>query len=528
MGGLLRQIPLMVILFGIGCLAMFVPAIHAAVLRDHAVARAFLYSGGLGLIVAVLAGLAAMGPPAAPGTAAQARSHLLTMLGALTVLPLWLAVPFNESVRDTGLFNSWWEMVSAFTTTGATLYPPARLSPSLHLWRAEVGWLGGFFMLVTAISILAPLKIGGFEVMDGPVATEDQPLRPAVRQGEAVDAAARLLRFAVLLAPIYLGITLALWIGLMMAGDPALVALCHAMSTLSTSGITPVAGPVSGLVSGPTTSGLAAQSGLTGEALIALVLVMALSRRLWPGEGAPLRASLHWRNDPELRLAAALVALVPVVLMLRHAPALARAPGNGDPWQGFVEAAAMIWGATFTALSFLTTTGFESQEFAVVRGWAGLSAPGLMLGGLAIIGGGVATTAGGVKLLRIVALMVHGDREVNRILHPSIVSGGGRTVRRLRNEGAYLSFIFFMLFAMAIAVVMGLLGLVQLPFIDSMMLAIAALSNTGPLVTVAGAIDGSWASLPFWAKPVLAAAMVVGRLETLAILALFNPELWRN
>lgn len=541
MRGLLRQLPLMVILAGIGCAAMLIPAAHALALRDHDIARNFFYAGVLGLVLVALAGLATAGEGAAPGTARQARAHLLTMLGTFTLLPLLLAIPFNESVRDTGLFNAWWEMVSALTTTGATLYDPGRLAPSLHLWRALVGWMGGFFMLVTAISILAPLKIGGFEVMAAPGGREEvltrlpggrvvgRGMRLAPRAGESADAGARLMRFARLTAPIYAGITLALWVGLMIAGDPALVGLCHAMSTVSTSGITPVAGPVAGVLTGPAAPGLTAHSGHLGEALIALALVMALSRRLWPGETELLRVTPRTRDDPELRLAAVIVLAVPAVFFLRHFVALLESPHDAEaPWQAFVQAGRMIWAAGFTALSFLTTTGFEAQDFAVVRGWSGLSAPGLVLAGLAIVGGGVATTAGGVKLLRTVALMMHGRTELDRLIHPAIVPGGGRMARRLRSEGAYLAFIFFMLFAMAIAVVMGLIALTQLPFIESMMLAIAALSNTGPLAGVAGVISGTWAEIPFWAKPVLAGAMVVGRLETLAILALFNPELWRN
>ncbi len=524
MPGWLRHLPLMVILAGIGCLAMFVPALHALVMRDHFVARNFLYAGTLGLVLVTLAGLATIGEPPAPGTARQARSHLLTLVGAFSALPLLLAIPFNESIPDTGLFNAWWEMVSSITTTGATLYEPGRLGPSLHLWRALVGWMGGFFILVAALSILAPLKIGGFEVLSSTTARREI----AGLTGDGSDPAARLLRIAGLTAPIYATLTAALWMGLFLAGDSALVALCHAMATVSTSGITPVVGPVSGVAIGPAPPGLTAGSGHLGEAMIAAVLVMALSRRLWPGEGE-LRASPQLRDDPELRLAAVIVLAVPLALFARHFLTLLESTGTAaNPWQGFVDGAQMIWGAGFTALSFLTTTGLESREFGVVQGWSGLSAPGLILAGLAIMGGGIATTAGGVKLLRVAALMLHGQAEMNRIIHPSGVEGGGRMARQLRGQGAYLSFIFFMLFAVTIAVVMALISMAQLPFIQSMMLAISALTNTGPLAAVSGTIAGTWIEIAPPARGVLAAAMVVGRLETLAILALFNPDLWRN
>ena len=71
------------------------------------------------------------------------------------LLPLTLALPFDQAVPDTSYLNAWFEMLSAFTTTGLTLYDaPERLVPSLHLWRGLVGWLGGFFILLLAAAIL--------------------------------------------------------------------------------------------------------------------------------------------------------------------------------------------------------------------------------------------------------------------------------------------------------------------------------------------------------------------------------------
>ncbi|MFN4102601.1 MAG: TrkH family potassium uptake protein, partial [Pararhodobacter sp.] len=83
------------------------------------------------------------------------------MLAVFVGLPLLLALPFAESLPDTGWFNAWWEMVSALTTTGASLYSADLLPAPLHLWRALVGWMGGFFILVAAVAILAPLRVGG-------------------------------------------------------------------------------------------------------------------------------------------------------------------------------------------------------------------------------------------------------------------------------------------------------------------------------------------------------------------------------
>jgi trk system potassium uptake protein TrkH len=117
---------------------------------------------------------------------------------------------------------------------------------------------------------------------------------------------------------------------------------------------------------------------------------------------------------------------------------------------------------------------------------------------------------------------------LERIVHPSSIGGGGEMARRLRREGAYMSWIFFMLFALSIAGVMMAVSATGLAFEPATILSIAALSNTGPLAVVAGDAPLSWAELSDATKAVLALAMVLGRLETLALIALFNPDFWRG
>ncbi len=101
-----------------------------------------------------------------------ARSHLTALLAAFSLLPLLFALPFHGAIGTVTFLDAWFEMLSSFTTTGATLFDnPARLDNTLHLWRALVGWLGGLLVWVMAVSILAPLNLGGFEVRTGVVAT---------------------------------------------------------------------------------------------------------------------------------------------------------------------------------------------------------------------------------------------------------------------------------------------------------------------------------------------------------------------
>lgn len=503
----IATLPFFVVLMAFGSAAMIVPAGFGLYLGDYTEMRVFFYGFILFGFLTIVVGLAT----ANWEPANVARSQLLTLVAAFTLLPFMLAIPFYEAVENTTMLNAWFEMVSSFSTTGATVYDNAgRLSPPLNLWRAMVGWMGGLMTWIAAFAIFAPMNLGGFEVRATSTAGRGTA-HGAAQSSRIADPTERLVRFAVRLTPIYVTLTFILWVGLVFLGEFPYIALCHAMSVLSTSGITPIGGFYY------------AASGFWGELLIFCFFLFALSRLAF-SRGMTGENEGAWWNDPEFRIAAALILIATSFLFLRHFVAVF----DEDAPSQFSDSFRAIWGALFTVASFLTTTGFESADWIVTTNWSGLPTPGLMLVGMALIGGGVATTAGGVKLLRVYALFRHGEREVDRLVHPSSIGGGGRDARRIRRKGAYISWIFFMLFAVSIAGVMVLLSLTGVQFEDAMVLSVAALSTTGPLAVVAAETPISFSGIPEMAKVILAFAMVLGRLEALALIALFNPEIWRN
>ncbi len=502
----LLALPLFVLLVGMSALAMFIPAAHAWIVRDLETGRAFFYSG---LVVLVFFGMLAIAT-STRRVRRQDRSLLITMFSFFAALPAILAIPFLEVLRDTSFLNAYFEMVSSLTTTGLTLFEAERLPPSLHLWRALVAWSGGFFIWTTAVAVLAPLSLGGFELISSSEVGQGASASTIQLDGRSRPGE-RLLRFSLRLAPIYGGLTLALWVGLMLSGDTPLVALCHAMSTLSTSGISPLSDGVS-----------AAASGFGGELIVLIFLAFALSRMTF----SPEEGRMGWSRlaqDPELRLGLTIIVSLPLLLFLRHG----FASFEEDVGPTLIEGLVGIWGALFTVASFLTTAGFESRAWGAAQAWSGLESPGVLLLGLAIFGGGVATTAGGVKLLRVFALFKHGQREMERLVQPSSIGGSGQLARRFRREGAFIAWVFFMLFAISIAAVTVLLALAGLTFEDAIIAAIASLSTTGPLVNIAGTEPLDVSSWDAAVKAISMAAMILGRLETLVIIALLNPEFWR-
>ncbi|MBT8154394.1 TrkH family potassium uptake protein [Epibacterium ulvae] len=501
--GILR-LPLFLLLWGVASLAMWVPAIHALILDDHPTSRSFFYAGIVGMMLVTLIGLSMGNRVPRYGMPGQ----LLSLLATFVLLPLFLAMPVAETLGNTRFLNAYFDMVSAITTTGAAIFGDGdRLPSSVHLWRGIVAWLGGLLMLVAAAAVLAPLSLGGFEVTargePGGVVTA-----PYMQKG---DARRHLVLVFRTLAPIYTGLTLALWILLMVTGGQPTAALIHAMSVMSTSGISSIGGVEN------------ANSGLGGEMIMFLFMFFSLSRLTFSSDTLSTDTR-RLDRDPEFRLGLFLVISIPLMLFLRHWVA-AFEVSAGD---GIGVALSALWGALFTILSFLSTTGFESVHWQSAQDWSGLATPGMILMGMAMIGGGVATTAGGVKLLRVYALYLNGVREMERLVHPSSISGARKSTKRLQSNGAYVAWVFFMLFALSLAVISTALSAVGASFEEALILSVAMLSTTGPLTEIAGSTPIALELLSSPAKLILCVAMILGRLETLAFIALLSPNLWRS
>lgn len=495
--------PVFVRLLWIPPIAMVIPSMMALIERDHSTSRAFLYS-------ALMVGLFTLFlefTTRNSGDRSHARSQLFTLFATYSLMPIVLALPLTMAM-PMSYAGAWFEMVSSITTTGGTLLDQGQYVPrAVHLWRGMIAWGGGLFALVTAVAVLAPMNLGGFEVrapLDLRAAT-----RSFAERSQYSDPATALWRYFKAVFPVYAGLTFTLFIGLMIAGDDEFVALMHAMAVLSTSGVSPVGGLTG------------ASSGFVGEAMILLFFVFAIARSTMFPTVLGDRV-VGPREDPELRLGLSILIVGFIVVYMRHWVASdVEAATIRDGFRAF-------WGTLFTAASFLSTTGFESENWFLAAFWSGLKTPGLALVGFAMIGGGVATTAGGVKLMRVYALSKHMQREVQHLILPHAVGGKGVYARRIRQQGAYIAWVLFMMFAMSLAVIMCALGLAGVSFETAMVLSVAALSNCGPLAMIATETPVSFANIPEGAQVVLAGAMVAGRLEALALIALANPELWRK
>jgi trk system potassium uptake protein TrkH len=502
-----RGIPVAALMLAALAALMVGPALVAALGRDWDAAQAFSQCAGLVALASVGAALGLRGGVPRQG----ARAELLTVLFGFAGLPVAAALPLWMLAPERGFELAYFEMVSTVTTTGATALPDLDgAAPSVRLWRAATAWFGGFMALTAAAAVFAPRNLGGYEVqIDSRAGTVGRLGGAPVWAGGTTreSSGQRLAAATRAVAPVYALLTAALAILFASLGTGPVEAATAAAGIMSTTGLGETGAPLPG--------------GVAAEAVAMAFLAAAASRHLFVA--GDLRVRLRrYRDDPEVELCAIAVGVAAAWLFLDHW-------WTGRGGGAVADAAASAWGAIFTCVSFLTTTGYVSAHWDATVAWSGAPGSGLMLLGLAAMGGGVASTAGGVKLLRSYALFQHGLRELSALAQPNLRFGRGRGGRRVGFAGAVLAWLFVMLFLLGVGATAVALTLSGLPFDPALAAAVAALSNTGSAYGVAlGPAAPGFEAMGPAARLTLCAAMVLGRVEVLAVVALANPAYWRR
>jgi trk system potassium uptake protein TrkH len=308
---------------------------------------------------------------------------------------------------------------------------------------------------------------------------------------------------------IYVGLTGAEWIALMLAGMPAFDALCHSLTTLATGGFS-IRDASVGAYQSPAI-----------EWIVIFFMIMAginfvLHYRLLRGR---VREVL---SDVELRyfLAVLCIATVIVVCSLAFGGGGGQVEASSDAGFHFVED---FRGAVFTVVSLLTTTGYATADF---EGWPSLAI--LVLLHLMVLGAMAGSTSGGVKSLRAIlsfravrtTFAVSGHRKAVR----PAVRYAGKPVPPEILAGVWTFFaVYFLLVALAAMVVAGC----GYDLLTAMTAGITAVGNVGPGLGAIGPFD-HFGHFPAVAKLFLAGCMIAGRLELFTLLILLTPGFWRS
>ena len=406
------------------------------------------------------------------------------MIGCLAGALPYLLTGVVESVPD-AVFES----VSGFTTTGATIFDNVEILPkSILLWRTLTHWLGGMGIIVLFLAILPFLGVGGMQMylseMSGPMGDK---LKPRIK-----DTAVALWR-------VYLFLTLILLTLLWGGGMDFFNALCHTFSTIASGGFSNWNSSMAYHTTPFIQWVLIVFMYLTG---ISYALHYHLFRGRWR----------HVSKDRELRLyTLTLLAATLIIAVYVHLYHNVR---------GDLELS--LRNALFQVTSLASTTGFVTVDYSA---WHGL--PRFILLLLMFVGGCGGSTSGGFKFMRVLLLLKGAYQELFRIVHP-------RAVRRMKlghtivHQDVLLAVSRYLVIYLCLFVIFSaMLAAMGLDLATVLSSVIACLSCVGPGFGAVGPVD-NYGALPEAAKCVLSLAMLLGRLETYAILLLFMPEFWRK
>jgi trk system potassium uptake protein TrkH len=420
----------------------------------------------------------------------QPRDGFLLVGMTWLVLPLFGALPLKLALPDLSTTDAIFEATSAFTATGATVLTGLeRLPLSVNIWRHFMMWVGGLGIIVLAVAILPLLGVGGTQLYKAETAgpMKDQKLTPRIADtARAIWGTYGLLSLACFLAYRAAGMD---WVD----------AFMHMNSTVSLGGF----------------SSYDASFGQFDSALLEAVAIVFM---LLSGVNLLLyyacwRAGSPW---PMLRniearvffaVLAGTTALISVYLV-----------AHGE-YTSFAEA---LRRTAFHVVSVATTTGYASADYAQ---WP-LFAPLLMilLGCFATCAG---STGGGIKMIRMILLLKQARRELVRVVHPNVVNPvvlGGQAVsdRVMQSVIAYM-----MMYGATLVGLTMLLLFLGLEPVTAFTAVIACVNNIGPgLGDVGPAVN--YATLNPAQTWVCTFAMLLGRLELLAVLVLLTPQFWRR
>ena len=422
-----------------------------------------------------------------------AREGLVVVGFSWIVMGLVGALPFFVSGRIPSYINALFEIVSGFTTTGASVLTDVEaLGHGLLLWRSFSHWIGGMGVLVFLLAIIP--TSGGEAGFTLHILRAESP-GPTVNK-----MVPRMKRSAMILYLIYCALTVLDVIALLLARMPAFDAFCIAFGTAGTGGF--------GVLNSSCADYTHAAQIITTVFMLLFGVNFGLYYLLL------LRSFKGFFADEELRLYCGVVAVSILVITLN---VLRATPDT-------MSASDSLRHASFQVASIVTTTGYSTADFDL---WPNLSRAILFL--LMLIGACGGSTGGGLKMIRAMLLFKGLKRNALRLMRPSevrIVRLNGARVdeQTLANVNAYLS-------AYVIIVLAGFLILSADPagysMTSNLSAIVATFNNIGPGFDAVGPTC-NFAGYSVVSKLVMTLGMLLGRLEIFPILALFLPSTYKK
>jgi trk system potassium uptake protein TrkH len=417
----------------------------------------------------------------------ERREGLIAVPVIWCMMTLFGSLPFLFSDAVPTFTDAFFESMSGFTTTGATVFTQIDGQPqSILFWRSWIQWLGGMGIIVLFLAIFPLFGVGVLQLYRGEV-PGPAPDRLVPKIGQT----------AKLLWAVYVILSgcelLLLWAG----GMSFYEALLHTFTTMATGGFSPRA------------ESIRAYDSVYIEMVIVVFMFLAGTNFSLHFIAVRTRGRVYWR-DPEWRFYLGVVVVVTLILTLFLA---ARA---------IFSIPTAFRHALFQVVSLMTTTGFASNDF---EQWPIFAQFTLLL--LFFIGGCAGSTGGAIKPMRIILLMKHAYWQLYRLLHPRAVASLRLGEQNISSDVLIVVQAFFVLYMAGFAAATLGLTLFDIDIVTALSAVASTLGNVGPGLGEVGPYD-DYAGLPHAAKWLLSACMLLGRLEFSALLVMCLPAFWKS
>ncbi|WP_306116890.1 MULTISPECIES: TrkH family potassium uptake protein [unclassified Roseovarius] len=438
-----------------------------------------------GILTVLVGGLVALACRNGVREGLTIQQTFLLTTGVWVALPIFGALPFVLGATEARLVDAVFEAMSGLTTTGSTVFSGLDSMPKgLLLWRGVMQWLGGIGIIVVAMVFLPELRVGGMQIF----------------RSEGFDTFGKILPRATEISSrisvIYLSLTLICILCYLLTGMDAFDATVHAMTTVATGGFANY------------DASFGAFGSATEYVAVGFMMVAALPFvrfvQITAGTAQPLL------TDPQVR--GFFVTTIVLVGVL-------------TTWQFLQQetlSEPIFRKVLFNTVSILTGTGYASADYML---WGAF--PVALLFFIGLIGGCAGSTSCSIKVFRYQLLFASIGAQLRRIRSPNGIFTPRYQGRTISDDVLNSVMSFFVFFVVTLGVVAVVLGLTGLDFTTSISGAAAALANIGPGLGDTIGPSGNFASLNDTAKWVLAAAMLIGRLELLAVYAIFTVAFWR-
>ncbi len=446
-------------------------------------ASPFFYSA----IITLVTGILVFTPLRNEERVYSPREGYIIVTGLWLIFALFSTLPFLLSGAANSFTDAFFESMAGYTTTNATIFTDIGALPySVLFWRSLIQWLGGIGLIIISLSVLPVVKTINIQL-----STTEFTGQPGGKiHPKILGTAKRLIM-------IYVIITVAEVLLLLLGGMTIFDAVCHSFSTISTGGFS------------VRTEGIAAFTSPFIRVVITFFMFIA-------GTNMTMIYFAFKRNFRKITdsnefffyLVISIIFSVIVILLL--------VGQSGQP------AGRAIIDGTFHVISYISTTGFYTQDFHL---WG--SSLILITLILMFVGGMSGSTTGGIKILKFLIIAKNSRHEFKRLIHPNAVIPV-RIGKKPVPEGiVYNLLVFFVLYLLVICVGSLFVSLMGYDLITSFSTSASMLGNIGPAIGEFGPFS-NYADVPSAGKWFFSAFMLIGRLELLAVIILFTRSFYKR